>query len=478
MKSTTTIFLLALVFLNTGYVQPGQLSADKNGFHNTLANAMPGFSINQAKDYAAELIPLIENASGKRFISIPEIRIVNAEELNDILIRDLIPKIKIKKKNWGKERILNTAKFQAKYIAAGQLGMYSPKDKTLYLSPKRIAPLLELLNLDKCQSETITKLHITHELTHALQDQYMDLEKKILEIINSPDALEALMCVIEGHAVFIQEKVGKELKVSEEVMQAYLGKAAGFISFKDPIMQMRNKIGMTKMEIRYLRGKDFIDYNYEIGKNEKVWQILSNPPRDTAIIMSPSEYYPHTKHDIITSFSLANIFNGLEIYFGTGTTVLDNFTMPKSELKLLTFLNTEMRKNVMSNIINIQVLTINKGREYIGGIMICQLKDKSYGKKLLYQFEDLDKQVVTILKNNKSNYENRIETTEHNEIQADYACQQRELNGKGRILNVNFNFLHKRLLIRIVSFDRGEGTISKENAIKIYSSIISRYNRI
>lgn len=398
MKSIATIFLLALAFLNTGYVQAGQVSAYNNSFHKTLANAKPGFSISQAKDYAVELIPLIENASGKRFISIPEIRIVNTEELNDILIRDLIPKIKIKKKNWGKERISNKANLQAKYIAAGQLGMYSPQDKTVYLSPKRIAPLLESLELDNCQSETITKLHMTHEITHALQDQYMDLEKKIFETINSPEALEALMCIIEGHAVFIQEKVGKELKFSEEVMQAYLGKAAGFISFKDPIMQMRNKLGMTKMEIRYLGGKDFIDYHYEMGQNEKVWQILSNPPRDTAIIMSPPEYFPHTKSDNATSFSLANLFNGLEIHFGTVTNVIDNFSMPKSELKLLTYIDTETRKKVMSKINNIQVLTINNGRDYTGGIMICRLKDISYGKKLLYLFEDLDKKVNTILK--------------------------------------------------------------------------------
>lgn len=76
------LILLVLFSEIASYVSAGQLPAEVRTLNQTIINANPGFSISQAKAYAIELIPLIEEASGRRFENIPEIRLVNTNELN------------------------------------------------------------------------------------------------------------------------------------------------------------------------------------------------------------------------------------------------------------------------------------------------------------------------------------------------------------------------------------------------------------
>jgi hypothetical protein len=77
------------------------------------------------------------------------------------------------------------------------VGFYDPAEKRFYIVPERsrdtAGPAGELME----------QLLLAHELTHALQDQRLGLDRRMKSLMDSTDALLALQAVLEGEATLL-----------------------------------------------------------------------------------------------------------------------------------------------------------------------------------------------------------------------------------------------------------------------------------
>ncbi len=77
------------------------------------------------------------------------------------------------------------------------VGFYDPAEKRFYIVPERSR------DSGGPAGELMEQLLLAHELTHALQDQRLDLDKRMKALVDSTDALLALQAVLEGEATLL-----------------------------------------------------------------------------------------------------------------------------------------------------------------------------------------------------------------------------------------------------------------------------------
>jgi hypothetical protein len=83
-------------------------------------------------------------------------------------------------------------------------GFYDPDEKKFYVVPERSNEgATEVPGLGITGLNPMEDVLLTHELTHALQDQRLDLNKLMKSLKESTDALMALQCVLEGEATVV-----------------------------------------------------------------------------------------------------------------------------------------------------------------------------------------------------------------------------------------------------------------------------------
>jgi len=480
MKKVPRLIIIAFLSIFTPHIEgefqtlwADQMPEEIRALHESLKNAQPAYTLEQANAYAAKLMPLVEKAAGRRFINLPEIRLVGAVELRKTLAREFVAQIENRRKDWKRERILKEADDNAATMSPCSLGMYSSLDKAVCLVPSRIDPMLKLLELDKQHTDAIINLHIVHELTHALQDQHIGLGKRMVAI-ESREAMEAFLSTIEGHAVFIQEKVGQELQLERKVMEAFLNKASGEIKFKDPILRIKNRMAMTVLEIRYLGGKGFIEHHYSIGGNEKVWQVLSTPPQDTAMIVNPSAYSPAN----VPAVDLSDFLEGLDKHFtGENKTTLKS-EHPKTGLSLLSFLGPDSRKEVVSQLRSSQTLDIYSNNNLIGRIDICFLNNETYGPELIGFFISFEEFIHNYFKENVKGFANKLILDNFKTGGSDSGRQMKEFNAAGDEILQKVFFSHKKLAVIVTSYKKNGSNLLNHDIQKVYSDIVKRYDAI
>lgn len=392
------LVLVGLVFILVSYfrasVQPSHIK-EMVRFHKALEESEPAFTAEDVETAIKELIELVEYAAGKKFKRIPEVKIADRKELVKVLARDFHLQLRNQISNKSERQILETAEQQAKSIAPTILGKYGFSNKVLYLMPRNYFPILKLAKIDKKHIKPIMEIIIAHELTHALQDQELDLKNQILGI-KGYEELEAYNATIEGHAVFIQELVGKQLKLDDNILELSRRLVSGKLVFKEPMLEMLHNMGDTRIEIIYFGGKKFIEYHYMKGGNQKVWEILASPPIDTAMIIKPETYSSISRKKL----DYENILTGLEKHFGHNEWNVEHIEIPKT-LLLSTFasLDSNTREEIISKIAHAQAIKIsNKNGDY-GSVTIILLKDDSYGSKLISMVERIEKNNAERLKN-------------------------------------------------------------------------------
>ena len=159
--------------------------------------------------------------------------------------------------------------------SAGVLGYYEPKSKQIYVRGKGT------LNA----YATVT---LAHELTHVLQDQYFDLEKRDAEMDKSKTASsDAFRAIVEGDAVSVQN--------------AYL--KAQNKAFNDEYQQESKKFGAqdtarskdvpaavsVELQAPYLFGPPVIDVLTADDPHDAVNEILKSGEPTTRIFFDPTQ---------------------------------------------------------------------------------------------------------------------------------------------------------------------------------------------
>ncbi|HEX8844893.1 MAG TPA: hypothetical protein VF791_09635 [Pyrinomonadaceae bacterium] len=166
------------------------------------------------------------------------------------------------------------ASLTASFTALSAGATYSPLDK-------------QVLIVDKFKDDSL----LTHEMTHALQDQHFDLMKLLLVRPYNFDRTEAVFAVIEGDAMNVQRRM--------EQGDAYTRRPLEEISKQetDRFSSYRKEIGalfpplLTETFIfRYRDGARFVESVRRSQGERGVDELFERPPLSSEQILHPEKY--------------------------------------------------------------------------------------------------------------------------------------------------------------------------------------------
>ncbi|MDF1810933.1 MAG: hypothetical protein P1V20_01925, partial [Verrucomicrobiales bacterium] len=179
-----------------------------------MAGREPSFSDAEIQSMAVDLIPLVEELNERKFNSPPKVAVSGNFEMIQILGNDLIPQYQKQFPEVSKSSIFLRSYISAGLFAPALMGKYGVTDKAVYVLPENVKATMEARNIPDKLDRDLMKIIIAHELTHALQDQEVDLNSSLLKVKN-PDASLAFQALIEGHAVYIQNAAARRLKLQD-----------------------------------------------------------------------------------------------------------------------------------------------------------------------------------------------------------------------------------------------------------------------
>ena len=298
--------VLIIAFLTHHLSRDGTTPQDNQeleAFHNRLKDAPPAYTLEDARAMAREILPWVEAATGKPFKSIPPIQFITTQGAADLLART------------GKLELRNGI-FQPpgpryfQVLAKMLLGVYDHTHGTIYLLPQRLPVILKLLELNETSSRDIARMVIAHELTHALQDQYMDFSRHLAQVSDT-DELFAFKALVEGHATWVEKEVAGELGIDDFLIHLSPLADTGKIIFHSPALnQMVQRGGGTSHLITaYSQGVQFINYHHGMGGRERLWELIEHPPVDPAMILYPWTYQPHSPDPLNYQAMLHGIYD-------------------------------------------------------------------------------------------------------------------------------------------------------------------------
>ena len=239
----------------------------------------------EIQSFVAEVVPRIEQILGRKFKSIPPIVVDDAEAVARIFAGDLEPTFRKENPEISEAELPKAVLAEARERLPEILGKYGLKVKRLGLMPSQLGPTMAQHHIDPKHGPGIMRLLIAHELTHALQADYVDV-LGLLTRSPTEDATGACTAVIEGQAMFVQERVARALKLDAAASQYNKIFSLGGAESDDA----DSRDLAVYQEFVYMAGKRFVEHHYEKGGAERIWEILAHPPLATSMISRPESY--------------------------------------------------------------------------------------------------------------------------------------------------------------------------------------------
>ncbi len=131
---------------------------------------------------------------------------------------------------------------------------------------------------------------ISHELRHALQDQYFSLNKLFGKISDYDDRKLAKLALVEGDATLLMMEA---MGINPEFLVKNLDEQTlELISSQMGLEQLKNapRIISSQMIMPYVQGLKFVLYFYRQDRWQGVNRIYQNPPQSSYQIYFPQEY--------------------------------------------------------------------------------------------------------------------------------------------------------------------------------------------
>jgi hypothetical protein len=259
--------------------------------------------------YAAEVaqaVPMIEKAVGLKFKSPPKVEMRSKAQVREFVLKQLtdsqatrdIAGQEAAYKRFG--MIPDTLKLQpflTNLLEEQIVGYYDPHTKVLYVV--------------EGSAKDIANITITHELVHALQDQYISMDS-VQKIRDDNDRLSAAQSVFEGQAVY--EQISIMLGGSNMAINL----PGGWDRIRDliresqssmPIFAGAPRVIQETLIFPYLSGAEFYR-NYKERKPGTV--IYNDMPTSTEQIIHPAAFF--VNRDAPTRVTLGTLSNATDSY--------------------------------------------------------------------------------------------------------------------------------------------------------------------
>lgn len=221
--------------------------------------------------------------------------------------------------------------FMGAYLAENASGFYLPRTKTFYLSRDKVtSEIPAALSGSGFDAQKITTLH---EMDHALQDQYFDLEK-LLDYgreSRNDDINTAVMSLIEGDAAYVTvDGIFKELNqdlltarnLDSIIPMLFAGVPAKKSKQIPPFL-------VSSLSAPYTEGFHFIKEVILCGGWDLVNAVYGDLPDSTEQIVHPEKYL--VERDFPSTISMASIGDELP----EGWKKLEENTVGELQLKLI-----------------------------------------------------------------------------------------------------------------------------------------------
>lgn len=236
-------------------------------------------------DIVAKAIPAVEKAVGLRFKTPPKIEVRSKDQVRAYLLKqitDSTTRHEIDGQSAAYKLLgmipdtLNMADLMTRLLQEQIIGYYDPATKVLYIV--------------KDSPKDETQVIVTHELVHALQDQYVSLDS-VQKMTGNNDRQTAAQAVFEGEAVYeqIQAMLGPgNLAVGlpagwERVRETIRNNEAAM-----PVYASAPMVVQETLIFPYLSGAEFVR---TFRAREPNRQPFTDPPTSTAQILHVDEYF-------------------------------------------------------------------------------------------------------------------------------------------------------------------------------------------
>ncbi len=233
----------------------------------------------------ADAVPRIEQSTGLKFKRPPKVELRSKEQVRDFLIKKFdeeTPAADIKGEESAYKLLgmlpdsLDLRKFYLAVLTEQVIGYYDPATKVLYV-------------VNGADEKTVN-ITLTHELVHALQDQYVNLDS-IQKLKVDNDRLSAAQAIIEGQAQFeqlsimvggssnIALRVGGRDRIREMIRENQSAM---------PVFATAPMVIQESLLFPYLTGADFVQRYKELKKTSN---IFGDVPRSTEQLLHTAAYF-------------------------------------------------------------------------------------------------------------------------------------------------------------------------------------------
>lgn len=240
-------------------------------------------SRHELQTMVAEVAPVVGEVAGRRFDRLPEVVLADEAILAEVVLRERLYLLSTVEGLTPEQAGQRAAELASQQLALGFEGKYGFVDDRLYISVDRVVATLFRNRAPSELLRPVLRVIIAHELAHALQDQHTEMDR-LLRTAGNDDAVMAMNCAFEGHAVWVHEAAAAALGLDDaaELM-------AGLMGYEVPI---DSSMGPEQFYSRYVygAGRDFVAHHARSGGADAVWSVLSSPPRSTAEIVAPERY--------------------------------------------------------------------------------------------------------------------------------------------------------------------------------------------
>jgi hypothetical protein len=234
----------------------------------------------------AEAIPRLERATGLKFKRPPKVEARSREQVRAFLLRKFnedTPAEELAGEEAAYKLLgmlpesMDLRKFLLAVLTEQVVGYYDPTAKVLYVV--------------RGADEKTIGITLTHELVHALQDQYVNLDS-LQRATSDNDRLTAAQAVIEGQAQF--EQLSSMLGGSDNVALRVGGRDRIREMIREnqsamPVFATAPMVIQESLLFPYLSGADFVQRFKERKRSAE--DLFRNIPRSTEQILHTEAYF-------------------------------------------------------------------------------------------------------------------------------------------------------------------------------------------
>lgn len=271
--------------------------------------------------YLDEVMPIVEEVAGRRFKERPKVAVADEHVFKQLLMDEQLRIYAQVMPDTPESIRLQLAEAAGAYMTSGILGKYLLATETVYVCPTALIPAIRELGIDARRTDEVVKVVLAHEITHALEDQYTDLEN-ILDGLHDEEALWAASGAWEGWATLVEQRVADRMGLQDIYGGLLHLQGWGEDGLIEPSAWRTWAI--------YGQGKAFVEWHDRIGGIEQVWATLADPPTSTSMLFRPDTWQPGASG---MDIDYASVLRGLEQVMQPGDWLVTNSRLGEFDLR-------------------------------------------------------------------------------------------------------------------------------------------------